>query len=193
MATEYCLLWMDICSASDTWAAWAQAVFSVLAIVVAIWIPTGMAKAARKDRFYALVYLISAVQDRAMELTKPIGERRILEGSIGRDEELDRLIAAMKTVPSHDLPEAGLIIPLLESTRYAEEFQRAYADATQFGDLPSAAWHVQHSRLLTIVTKLIDQFVFCERMGRYLYGSPIRRWVMRRERRRKALGGASNG
>lgn len=191
MTAEYCLLWTDICLASDTWAAWAQAVFSVLAIVVAIWIPTGMARAVRKDRYYAIVYLITAVEQRAMQLTKSIGDRKILAGSVGRDEEFDRLVEAIKSIPTHDLPESGLIIPLLESTRYAEEFQKAYAEATQFGDLPNAAWPTQHLRLLNLVNKIIEQMVFCSRMGKYLYGSPIRRWLMRRETRRSAIARAT--
>ena len=70
--------------------------------------------------------------------------------------------------------------------RIIERLSSAPSSVTQLADeLPVSRPAVsQHLRLLNLVNKIIDQMVFCSRMGKYLYGSPIRRWLMRRETRR---------
>lgn len=118
---EYCfyLDWRGL--TPSEWAAWAQAVGSVVAILVSVWIPMWHQKRDLRRQVSNYVRMVGLAKSIAVSNARQTSE---WIGNLADPQwvngEWDLLIASLKGVEYHQLPDFGLFVPLQDSLRDAE-------------------------------------------------------------------------
>lgn len=163
-------------------AAWAQAILSVVGIGLAIWLPIRMATKERKRRYFGVEGLFISLFRRVDTLYARARDQKVPFGKTIEDDELGRLIKAMDSIPAHDLPDAGLIFPVIEAITASQTFRAEFAQLSAHGQL-GTQWTTDRIEVLRKNRQIVlDQYLLVHRMGAYRFGSWFYRWQDRRQR-----------
>lgn len=164
-------------------AAWAQAVLSVVAVGIAIYVPAKIEWRQRHRSFYAITGLLVAIAERVAELFSKVTSPPIQTGAAIEDPELKRLIDALATIPVHELPESGLVVPVIETLSDATVVLETYRKMTHNGQPGTPAWEADIDWMGIHKGSIDRNLDLTVRMGRYSFGSWLYRWRDRHNRR----------
>lgn len=156
-------------------AAWAQAVFSVIGIAVAIYVPARMARHDRKRRVNAIVGLMLSTWQ-AMRRYRESWPQDVLHSRElpTRPSDLFALLDSIEAIPLSDLPDAALIFPLVDFGQAVRGFVELMGEGRQANGLGEA------ERLVQLAWK---HFEIAHRFQLYRFGTPYYRWKSRRARK----------
>lgn len=108
---------------SPSASGWVQAVGAILALAIAVWIPTRQSKRDRKDRVSSLLAVAEAAHTHAQNIRAAItrSDFENAELSISLWEVYDRtiidgIVRALQSVPLHELGSRDAVIAMLALT-----------------------------------------------------------------------------
>lgn len=180
--------WCDL--SQDAQAAWAQGILSIVGVALAIWLPIRIANQERRRRYLGVEGLFIALHGRVDTLYQRARDGHVEFGHAVNDQDLARLIEAMDRIPAHDLPDAGLILPLIDAISAANRFKATYAELTGYGQVGTQFTQEKIETLKILRKGILELYLLVHRMGAYRFGSAFYRWRDRRRRRAENRGNA---
>ena len=109
-------------------AAWAQAIMSVLAIVVAVVFSTSQERRQRRMQIDTYVEMLSWAESEAESVIRFLRHADGKKISSNETSNWTRLLAAFNAIPFHDVPDSKLFSILLDATRSCERIKVMYED-----------------------------------------------------------------
>lgn len=181
----------DWCSLTqDAQAAWLQAVLSGVAIIAAALFPVWHSRREVGRRVGSVVALMAHISDAADALVATLVS---VEGSNAAKDwdpaAWTRLLGAMDAIPIHELPDEGLVAPVLLARECVADIAADYArtiDRARNGYPPRDAEVSRIKRRSQAISEHYDACVGIDRIHRLRLLFRITWWLARRRAKSKS-------
>lgn len=177
---QSCLWFTDVCMAQGEWAAWTQAIFSVLAIIAAGLFPIfqeNRRTRQRIDTYAAMVRTAFANASRdARTIEKGVGG---VSASHWQATKWDRIRDAFAAIPYHDLPDYQLFNILHDAAEAVTNFQSLWRECIATANLNypiNEATSLRAEGLRVILQDLHEEAL---QVALTYSGFPVWRWIKR--------------
>lgn len=152
---EFCFLWIEhwsTCMAKEHWAAWVQAIFSVVAIAAAVALSywqwsrdrtreTAREREAARLQMGNVIVLVSKAYTMMLSIPRPGTEltKAISYFEKLRIDDFDRLSELLASIGFRDVPDSGALIHLLD-------LRKTFNDVRGYASLVRS--HIRHNRVV---------------------------------------------